>query len=221
MCFSAESSFVSGAVVGGVGVATLTLIRHWREVVLGVLPLLFALHQVEEGMVWLALEGRVSPLVGRWCVWLYILFAHALLTAIVPWSLWLAEPDRKHRRWLVPLLVLGTGLCGFALWGLFDARIVARIHHHGIEYDDPLTGPWWFAVLYIAATCTPPFLSSYRWMIAFGALNLAGLIAASLFKSMYFTSIWCAAAALVSVLVYLHFRRVRGLSAIPFGRSGP
>ena len=39
MCFSAEADFVSGAVIGVVGVMTLTKVEKPRELALGVLPL--------------------------------------------------------------------------------------------------------------------------------------------------------------------------------------
>lgn len=209
MCFSAEASFASGLVVGTIGVATLPKIRHVSEIPLGTLPLLFAVHQIEEGMVWLFLEGRISPEVGHWFIWLYILFAHAFLLALSPWSIWLVEPDKKRRRLLVPLLVLGTCLCAYALWKLSGGQIFAQIRKYGIEYEDPVTGLWWFAILYVTITCAPPFLSSYPWMIAFGVACLAGLIGTALFKAMYLTSMWCAFTALVSMLVYFHFRWTR------------
>ncbi len=217
MCFSPESSFISGAVVGGIGIATLTKIRSWREVLLGLLPLMFGIHQVLEGLIWLGLEGRVSPRVERGSVILYILFAHALLPAIIPWSIWLPEPDPKRRQLLAILVLLGTFVAGLALWELAGAEIDVAIRHHGIEYDDPLTGPWWFATLYIILTCVPPFLSSYPWMFAFATLDAIALIVIMLIKMLYLTSIWCALAALISVLVYLHFRRVRQLAAQPAG----
>lgn len=215
MCFSAEASFASGLVVGTIGVATLPKIRHLREIPLGAVPLLFAIHQIEEGMVWLTLEGRISPQAGHWFIWLYILFAHAFLLALSPWSIWLVEPDKRRRRLLVPLLVLGTCLCGYVLWKLSGSQITAQIRNHGVEYEDPVTGLWWFAILYVVATCAPPFLSSYPWMITFGVLCLAGLIVTAFFKAMYLTSMWCALAALISMLVYLHFRWVRRSSATP------
>jgi hypothetical protein len=87
MCFSATSSFASAAAVGSVGFATLPKIRSWREVLLGILPLLFALHQFEEGIVWLSLESHLPQGWGRSAAWLYILFAHALLPAYSPWAI--------------------------------------------------------------------------------------------------------------------------------------
>ena len=64
MCFSAEASFASGAVIGIVGVTTLRLVERPRDLLLASLPLLFAAHQLEEGCVWLALEGKAPMAVG-------------------------------------------------------------------------------------------------------------------------------------------------------------
>jgi hypothetical protein len=147
--------------------------------------------------------------VERWAQWLYILFAQALLPALVPCAFWLTEPRPCRRKAFVLLVLLGFGLTVFALGQLAEAPISAQIRHHGIEYTDPLNGRLWFVLLYVVATCTPPFLSSCPWMIAFGAANLAALIVTATFKTMFLTSLWCALAAMISMLVYLHFRRVR------------
>ena len=96
MCFSVEASFASAAVVGGIGAATLIKVREPRELLLGALPLMFAFHEFDEGTVWLSLEGRMSPGWEPWGAWLYVLFAQVLLMAIVPWCIWLVEPERKH-----------------------------------------------------------------------------------------------------------------------------
>ena len=56
MCFSAEADFVSGAVIGVIGVVTLTKVEKPRELALGMLPLAFALHQIIEGFVWQSLS---------------------------------------------------------------------------------------------------------------------------------------------------------------------
>jgi uncharacterized protein DUF6629 len=213
MCFSATASFSSGVVVGVIGVATLSKVRHPRELLLGSLPLLFGLHQIEEGMVWLWLEGRLVPQAGHWFMWLYVLFAEALLPTLSPLSFWLAEPSKDHRRLLLPVAAVGVLVTVCALATLAGGPLLAEIRHHGVEYKTPLIGPWPFAVLYILTTCSPPFLSSYPWMIVFGGLNLMALLLAALVKAMAFTSAWCAFAAVLSALVYLHFVRVRDREA--------
>lgn len=60
MCYSATASFASAAVIGAVGAATLTQVRRRREIPFAALPLLFAVHQATEGLVWLGLEGRLE-----------------------------------------------------------------------------------------------------------------------------------------------------------------
>ena len=55
MCFSASANFVGSAVLGAIGVATLTEVKHRREL-FAAMPLLFALHQFTEGFVWLSLS---------------------------------------------------------------------------------------------------------------------------------------------------------------------
>jgi hypothetical protein len=211
MCFSAESSFGSALVIGGFGLATLRKVRDPRELLLGALPLMFATHQVLEGINWLALEGRVSQPLGEWSIYLYLVFAQALLPAISPWCFWLEEPDPKRRRLLIPFLIIGSCLCAFVLWKLSNSDLVATIRGHDITYDDAISSNWWFGFLYIVSTCTPPFLSRYPWMIAFALLDVAGLIFTLLFEAIFVISLWCLLTGLVSILVYLHFRRKRNL----------
>ncbi|HEX4150186.1 MAG TPA: hypothetical protein VHY20_14415 [Pirellulales bacterium] len=61
------------------------------------MPLLFALHQFEEGLVWLSLDETISPAIGGWAKWLSILDAHALLPTIRPLMILLIEPGPVRR----------------------------------------------------------------------------------------------------------------------------
>ena len=65
MCFSASANFVGSAVLGAIGVATLTEVKHRRELLFAAMPLLFALHQFTEGFVWLGLDGKLPPIVAH------------------------------------------------------------------------------------------------------------------------------------------------------------
>ncbi|MCW2764198.1 MAG: hypothetical protein JWO11_157, partial [Nocardioides sp.] len=60
MCFSVEADLVAGVALLPVGVLALREVRHPREVPFAALPLLFALHQLVEAVVWAGTEGRVS-----------------------------------------------------------------------------------------------------------------------------------------------------------------
>ncbi|MEO8809528.1 MAG: DUF6629 family protein [Rhodanobacter sp.] len=209
MCFSATASFASSAVIGVIGVATLARSKHRREWLFASIPLLFALHQFAEGAVWLGLTGN-SPLgpVAPWGFG-YMLYAQGLLTLLIPLSVWLIEPERK-RRWMIwPFLLLGAALTVYMLWALVNYHTDIYIDQHSVVYRNPASSHLWIAVLYVIATCGALFFSGYRYIIALGAVNLAGVLLTIWFKQYAFTSVWCAYAAVVSVLVYFHFSRRR------------
>ncbi len=64
MCFSATANFVGSGVLAGVGVVTLTRVKHRREILFASLPTLFAIHQFTEGFVWLGLDGMLGLAFG-------------------------------------------------------------------------------------------------------------------------------------------------------------
>lgn len=213
MCFSPEASFVSGGIIGLIGGATLPKVRYKSEWLFASIPLLFALHQVEEGLVWLSLEEQVPPDVGYWAKWLYIVFAHALLPTISPLMILLIEPGRIRRRLLEVLLVVGLGVTAYAFWSFEQLPLEDAIINHSIVYHDYISGSGRFATVYMITTSAPLFLSSYRWIVVFGVINLVGLGITALFKKLAFTSVWCAFAAMASASVFLHFRRLRRIEA--------
>jgi hypothetical protein len=55
MCFSAPASFITAGITGAIGVVALTRINEPRELPLAGTPLLFALQQGIEGLLWLKL----------------------------------------------------------------------------------------------------------------------------------------------------------------------
>src|ERR1700733_5552261 len=115
MCFSPQADFTAGAVITVVGIETLRRVRVRRELIVGALPLLFGIHQLVEGFVWLGLRGQVSPGLGNAAKEAYIVYAHAVLPAIVPFGFLLLEPDRRRSRLMWPLAFLGLVLGGYLL----------------------------------------------------------------------------------------------------------
>src|SRR5277367_6177368 len=98
MCFSAVANFVGSAVLGTIGVVTLTKVKHRRELLFAALPTLFAIHQFIEGFVWLGLDGILSPAVAHDMGAAFMLYAQGLLPFLMPLSVLLFERDRKDRR---------------------------------------------------------------------------------------------------------------------------
>jgi hypothetical protein len=217
MCFSPEADFTAGAVVAGVGVETLRRVRARRELIVGALPLLFGIHQLVEGFVWLGLRGQVSSGVGATAKEAYIVFAHAILPAIVPLGFTLLEPNRRRSRWMWPLVGLGLLLGAYLLWQVTAYPVGAQPEAHCIDYTTHTPNDLVIGALYVAVTCGPALMSSRRYLRWFGLISVVGVIATALVRADELTSLWCLYVAMVSVLILEHFRRQRSSEA----RAGP
>jgi len=205
MCFSAEADFVGAAVAGAIGVATLREPHETRELPLALLPLGFALHQLAEGVVWLDLEGGAPKDVGNVALYAYLIYAWALLPLLIPLSVLLVEPLMARRRWIGWLLALGTIAGGYLTWSLMTQQVTARIVGHVIEYGGAGSNADAVTVLYVVATCGAFLLSSHRKIVIFGVFNLAAVLVLVWVQAEALTSLWCAWAAILSLLIYLHF----------------
>ncbi|MEJ2890912.1 DUF6629 family protein [Actinomycetospora aeridis] len=209
MCFSATANFVGSPVVGAVGIATLAQVREPREVVFASLPLLFAIHQFAEGFVWLGLQGQVSPGVGAGAAYFYLLYAQGVLPALMPLGVLLIEPSRRRQLLIAPFLLLGIAAGVYLFWVDVAEPVTCRIVDHSIAYENERSLVGLFAVAYVVAVVGAALCSGYRWIVAFGIANLIGLTATQILLASSFTSIWCAYAAVVSVMILLFFLRRR------------
>ena len=210
MCFSATANFVGSGVLGAVGVVTLTKVKHRRELLFATLPTLFAVHQFIEGFVWLGLDGILSPAVAHDMGAAFMLYAQGLLPFLLPLSVFLFEPDRKSRRTMLPFVVLGGATTLYILWALTAFPLQLYVKGNSIVYINQATNNTAVAVLYVIATCGSLFFSKIRMMVIFGAANLAILLVVMEFKRYAFTSLWCAYAAIASVIILGYFWRSHG-----------
>ncbi len=207
MCFSATANFVGSAVLGGVGVVTFTKVKHRRELLFAALPTLFAIHQFIEGFVWLGLDGILSPAVTHDMAAAFMLYAQGLLPFLLPLSVLLFEPDVKSRRRMLPFLALGAATTLYILWALTAFPTQVYIRGNSIVYINQATNNIAVAVLYVIATCGSLFFSKIRMMVIFGAANLLILLLVMEYKRYAFTSLWCAYAAVASVIILAYFWR--------------
>jgi len=205
MCFSATANFVGSGVLGAVGVATLTHVKHRRELLFATLPTLFAIHQFTEGFVWLGLDGILSPAVAHDMGAAFMLYAQGLLPFLLPLSVWLFEPDKKSRQRMTPFVFLGGATTLYILWALTAYPLQLYVRGNSIVYINQATNNTAVAVLYVIATCGSLFFSKIRMMVVFGAANLAILLAVMEYKRYAFTSLWCAYAAVASVIILGYF----------------
>jgi len=217
MCFSAAANFVGSGVLGAVGVATLTRVKHRRELLFASLPTLFAIHQFIEGFVWLGLDGVLSPGVTHKMGAAFVLYAQGLLPFVIPLSVLLFEPDRKSRRRMLPFLAIGTATALYILWALIAYPLEIFVRSNSIVYINQGTNNTLLAVLYVISTCGSLFFSKVRDMVVFGAANLAILLVVMAVKRYAFTSLWCAFAAAASVIILAYFWRSKLRRPFPYG----
>ena len=219
MCFSATANFVGSGVLGAVGVVTLTKVRHRRELLFAALPTLFAVHQFIEGFVWLGLDGRMSPQVAHDAGAAFMLYAQGLLPALIPLSVVLFERTAKQRRRMLPFVILGVGLTLYILWALAAFPTQVYVRSNSIVYINQATNYFWVAVLYVVATCGSLFFSENRDMVIFGAANLVILLITMAVKRYAFTSVWCAYAAVASLIILVYFWKSAGIRPFKYAEA--
>ena len=210
MCFSVQADLAVGLALLPVAAASLREVRCRREIPFAALPALFAAHQLIEVFVWLGVQGRVGPSVQSAAALAYLVIALPVLPLLLPLAVLLLEP-RGARLRVAPFLALGAVVCGYLAVAVLTEPVGVVQHPHALEYVTGVRNGDLWAVLYIVAVIGPALLSGYPSIVAFGVLNLIGLILVAVLLVEAFDSIWCVYAALASVLVLVHMRRRRRL----------
>jgi len=202
MCFSATASFSAGALLLGVGTLTLKSATRPRELPFATIPLLFAIQQLSEGVIWLTFRYE-TPMFNVVMTYIYSSFSHVLWPIYVPLTVLLIEPSTRRRRLLVAFVAVGVAVGLYLLYFLYALPIVSRPIGQHIEYVSPHFYAAESMSLYLLATTVSPLLSTLRLVKVFGVLALLSFIAAYLFYAIWFISVWCFFAALMSAVVYL------------------
>ncbi len=201
MCFSATASFVASGILSAGGVVTLTKVRSKREIPIAIVPLLFAVQQFMEGVQWLSDKpSTVSTVMAH----AFLAFAF-LWPAYIPFSIFLIEPRPFRKKILSVLLGLGIAVSGFLLFRLIKNSITVSVVQNHIEYFINL--PWtWGLIPYTLAAAGSCLVSSYRMILWLGIGVLISFAASLIFYIYSFGSVWCFFSAILSLLVYFHFR---------------
>ena len=99
MCFSLLASVAAGAALSVAGVLTVSLARRRRELPLALIPLLFGVQQLSEGVVWWSVDhGNTTQNVLATLA--YSLFSRVLWPIFVPFAvLFMKEPLKLDYLW--------------------------------------------------------------------------------------------------------------------------
>ena len=208
MCFSATASFSAAAVLLGIGALTLRsalVPRQRRALPFAAIPMLFAVQQFVEGVIWLTFTEEATRL-NAVMTHVYSFFSHVLWPVYVPMAVLLIEPSAWRRRALTAFVAAGAAVGAYLLYVLAAFPVISKPTGQHIEYDSPHFFAAVTMTLYLLSTALSPLLSTHRMVVVFGVLALLSFGAAYAFYATWFISVWCFFAALLSSVVYLHFR---------------
>jgi hypothetical protein len=204
MCFSATASFVAGTALSVLGVFTLRATRRKVEVPFASIPLMFGLQQMVEGALWLSFRFD-APQLRLAMTYLFSMFSHVLWPIYVPFAIGLLETVAWRRKAIWGFQCVGL-LVGLYLLFLIVEFPVTAVVAENIVYASPHFYKIPVMLLYLAATCVSCFFSSNATIRIFGVLALLLFAVAYGFFSVALFSVWCFFAALLSAIIFVHFR---------------
>lgn len=208
ICFSASASFATAGVTAVAGAVAFKSAKGTGYGLLAVVPFLFAIQQVTEGVLWLTFDGKASLFWQTAATYFFLLVANVVWPTLVPMAVRSGERNHQRRHFLSALLVLGVGTSLAHGWALAANLAVASVTGGHIAYQ--IQTPWsaWVVakVAYPIVVVLPPLLASNSALRVAGVAVLVSLIVARVAYLETAPSVWCFFAAIVSGLVVVAVR---------------
>lgn len=204
MCFSATASFVAGVGLSCAGVATLRKARRKAEIPFAMIPLLFGVQQVIEGMLWLSFRFD-AVLLTDITTYAFSLFSHVLWPIFVPFSILLLETVSWRIKVIAGFQVIGLVIGLYLLYFIVKFPVTAE-ENENIVYISPHFYQIPAIIFYVAATCIGSLFSSHRIVNVFGLSAFFLFAIAYWFYAVALFSVWCFFSAVLSFIIYFYFR---------------
>lgn len=204
MCFSASASFSAGIVLSVIGIASFKKVKAPSQIPFASIPLIFAIQQISEGFLWLALTDPAYDSMRQFSTITFLFFAQVVWPIWVPFSIFKLEKDEKRKIPAKILLLIGAVVSLCLAYCLISYPVRGEIigHHIVYEQDYPAELSKYGGLLYIIATITPPFFSTIKRMWTLGAAIFISYVITSVFYEDYIVSVWCFFASIISISVY-------------------
>jgi len=201
MCFSLAASATAGTALVAAGTVAVTMAHGRAERPLALLPLLFGVQQLTEGVVWWSLDHDDARL-NVASTFAYTLFSHVLWPVLVPLAILCLEVVPWRRRALRGLLGVGVLVGLYGLFLVVRGPSTSHVVGRSIQYAMP---PLSMITFYLVATCVAIMLSSSPLLTVMGVAAL-GLALVTLWLDLaVFVSVWCFFSAMLTVLVFVYF----------------
>ncbi len=206
MCFSSTASFTAGTALIVLGTITARRVRRPTELPFALIPALFGIQQLIEGALWMTFSSQDAQLNAA-LTYSYSFFSHVLWPFYVPLAILLLEPVQWRRKLLFGVAVAGAATALYLLYFLVMEPTVSQVVGRHIDYVSRHFYIGVVLTLYVLATCASSLLSSHPAVRWFGVATSLSLLLAAAIYTAWFISVWCFFAAVISVVVLLHFRQ--------------
>jgi len=210
MCFSAEVSLATAALLIPVGIVCLkTSIKinksYWA---FALFPFMFGVQQLMEGIVWLGLGGNYENLILP-ATFVFLFFSHLFWLTWVPFSSYLTETNTIKRRLFIVITIVGV-LFGMSMYIPLLTQtdwVKVSIQHHSIYYEvkimhDAYIPRYATTLIYASIILFPLLFSSDRYHKVLGILLMVSGIVSWAFLGLVFISVWCFFAAIISFYIF-------------------
>jgi hypothetical protein len=211
MCFSASASFGASIVLAGFGVATVKKVAKPSEIIFATIPLIFAVQQFTEGLVWVIFNTTDAVSLDTLPVYMFLFFAQILWPFWVPLSIYLLEHNVRRKKALLVFMIIGFGISLFHAYCMifYPVKAVEMPYHIQYQPINPLKRTFLLESLYVSSIIIPPFISSVRRMNLLGILSLASFLISVVYFRDEIVSVWCFFAAAMSWFVFVVMRNLR------------
>jgi len=217
MCFSATASFTAATILipAGIYAAKKSSRLNKPYWAIALLPLIFGIQQIFEGLVWLEIEpgGGGST---RMASLGFMFYSHLFWLAWIPFACFVIEHKPLKRKLFFVLILIGSihGLLMYLpLWFNLDWLLVELVgrsidYKATLLYDDYLPRIV-VRILYALIVLIPLLLCSDRYIKFFGFMVAASVAIATIFFGYAFISIWCYFAAILSLYIIFMLSRIK------------
>lgn len=204
MCFSAEASFLAGFGLLSSSFYFLRKPIKQEYLFLKIIPLLFGLQQLCEGIVWVTYMNPTYSAVTTFFKYAFLFYAFFLWPMYVPFSLIFATHGIYKTIQLV-LTGVGIAVSGTLAWLSYCYGVNLHVSCNHIEYFFPIAecGTQFLAFLYLITTIGSFFFTHNKKLMYAGLLIGASALMSWYVFTVWFTSVWCFFAAVVSSYIFL------------------
>lgn len=211
MCFSTEASFIGGAVIIAIGVATVRKVHKPSQLVFACIPLFFGFQQIAEGFVWLSLQNPLYNGVLMPATYTFLIMAEVFWPFMVPLAVLLMEKNKKRLKILWVLFGMGVSVSLYFIFCLLSYNVIPEMRGYHIEYVEGYPKSIKLVVfgIYLIASIVPLFVSTIKRIYLLGILMALSCMLTMIFFTQFLTSVWCFFGALISIVILWILRDAR------------